>query len=70
MPLFRPQRGLLAVDKWHVMVGDPTYADAILDRIAHNSHRVTLEGDSSRKTKGRQSKSGNGGGTAAGARDS
>jgi DNA replication protein DnaC len=60
----------LAVDKWHVMVGDPTYADAILDRIAHNSHRVTLEGDSIRKTKGRQSKSGNGGGTAAGARDS
>ena len=60
----------LAVDKWHVMVGDPTYADAILDRIAHNSHRVTLEGDSIRKTKGRQSKSGNCGGIAAGARDS
>ncbi|MFZ4072297.1 MAG: ATP-binding protein [Caulobacterales bacterium] len=54
----------LAVDKWRVMVGDPTYADAILDRIAHKSHRVTLEGDSIRKTKGRQSKSGNGGATA------
>ncbi len=60
----------LAVDTWRVMVGDPTYADAILDRVAHNSRRVTLEGDSIRKTKGRQSKSGNGGEAAAGARDS
>ncbi len=42
----------LAVDKWHVMVGDPTYADAIVDRIAHNSHRVPQEGDSIHKTKG------------------
>jgi DNA replication protein DnaC len=54
----------LAVDKCRVMVGDPTYADAILDRIAHKSHRMTLEGDSIRKTKGRQSNGENGGATA------
>jgi hypothetical protein len=29
--------------------GDPTYADAILDRLLHNAHRVELSGDSLRK---------------------
>jgi DNA replication protein DnaC len=29
--------------------GDPTYADAILDRIIHNAHRLQLSGDSLRK---------------------
>ena len=33
------------------MFGEPTIADAILDRIVHNAHRVTLEGDSMRKRK-------------------
>jgi len=31
--------------------GEPTIADAILDRIIHNAHRITLEGDSMRKKK-------------------
>jgi DNA replication protein DnaC len=31
------------------MIGEPTIADAILDRIIHNSHRIALEGDSMRK---------------------
>ena len=33
------------------MFGDPTYADAILDRIIHNAHRLQLKGDSLRKQK-------------------
>ncbi|WP_456813854.1 ATP-binding protein [Bradyrhizobium sp. USDA 4529] len=31
--------------------GEPTIADAILDRIIHNSHRIALEGDSMRRKK-------------------
>ncbi len=34
------------VGKWHEGIGDPTYADAILDRIIHNAHRIDLVGDS------------------------
>lgn len=41
----------LPVAKWHEMIGEPTIADAILDRIVHNAHRLTLEGDSMRKRK-------------------
>jgi len=41
----------LPVDKWHEIIGDPTYADAILDRIVHNAHRLNLAGDSLRKTR-------------------
>jgi DNA replication protein DnaC len=37
------------VDKWHALIGDPTYADAILDRIVHNAHRIVLTGESLRK---------------------
>lgn len=39
------------VDKWHGIIGDPTLADAILDRLVHNSYKITLKGDSMRKTK-------------------
>jgi DNA replication protein DnaC len=42
------------VDKWHELIGDPTYADAILDRIVHNAHRINLSGHSLRRS--RQSK--------------
>ena len=34
------------VDHWHQLIGDPTLADAILDRIVHNAHRITLPGHS------------------------
>jgi len=34
---------------WHARIGDPTMADAILDRIVHNSHKITLKGESMRK---------------------
>lgn len=39
----------LPVDSWHDYLGDPTLADAILDRLIHNAHRIPLQGDSMRK---------------------
>jgi len=39
------------VDAWHKYVGDPTVADAILDRLVHNAHHIKLQGDSMRKTR-------------------
>jgi DNA replication protein DnaC len=41
----------LPVKNWHQSIQDPTVADAILDRIVHNSHRIELSGDSLRKNK-------------------
>jgi DNA replication protein DnaC len=41
------------VDQWHKIIGDPTYADAILDRLVHNAHRIDLSGESLRKTRSR-----------------
>src|SRR3954470_11108542 len=41
------------VDKWHQVIGDPTYADAILDRLVHNAHRIDLAGDSLRRIRPR-----------------
>ena len=39
----------LPVKEWHRLVGDPTIADALLDRIVHNAHEVRLKGESIRK---------------------
>lgn len=39
----------IPVKNWHQIIGDPTLADAILDRIIHRSHSVDLSGDSLRK---------------------
>jgi DNA replication protein DnaC len=39
----------LPVEDWHAYLGDPTLADAILDRLVHNAYRLTLKGDSMRK---------------------
>jgi DNA replication protein DnaC len=36
----------LPIAKWHELIGDPTYADAILDRLVHNAHRIELNGES------------------------
>jgi DNA replication protein DnaC len=41
----------LKVDKWHEVIAEPTFADAILDRIVHNAYRLNLDGPSIRKTK-------------------
>ena len=43
----------LPVDQWHAVIGDPTYADAILDRLVHNAQRIDLTGDSLRRTRTR-----------------
>ena len=34
------------VQKWHAAIGDATLADAILDRLLHNAHRLQLKGES------------------------
>jgi DNA replication protein DnaC len=39
----------LPVANWHEALGDPTLADAILDRLTHNAHRLELRGDSLRR---------------------
>lgn len=43
----------LPFDHWHAVVGDATFADAILDRLVHHAHRITLKGASMRRTKSR-----------------
>ena len=40
----------LPVPKWHQYLGEPTIADAILDRLVHNAYRLDLKGESMRKT--------------------
>lgn len=39
----------LPIDQWHKAIGDATLADAILDRLLHNSHKLKLKGESMRK---------------------
>lgn len=44
----------LPVNCWHEVIGEKTIADAILDRIVHDAHRIELKGESMRKVKGKQ----------------
>jgi len=39
----------IPLPQWHQLIGDPTIADAICDRIIHNAHRIELKGESVRK---------------------
>src|SRR6516164_9555604 len=39
------------VDRWYEIIGNPTIADAILDRLVHNAYRIELSGESLRKNK-------------------
>lgn len=41
----------LPLEHWHESLGDPTPADAILDRLVHNPHQLILTGESMRKRK-------------------
>jgi DNA replication protein DnaC len=41
----------LPIKKWHEWIGDPTAADAILDRLVHNAYKLDLKGASRRKEK-------------------
>ena len=42
------------IDQWHEVIGDPTLADAILDRLVHNAHRLNMTGESMRRITGRR----------------
>ena len=42
----------LPVESWHEVIGEPTFADAILDRLVHNAYRLDLKGPSMRKPEG------------------
>ncbi len=39
----------LPIERWYEIIGDPTLADAILDRVVHNAYRIELKGNSLRK---------------------
>jgi DNA replication protein DnaC len=39
----------LPLNNWHEIIGDPTLADAILDRLVHNAYKINLKGESMRK---------------------
>ena len=41
----------LPVTDWHGVIGDPNQADAICDRLLHDTHRIELKGPSMRRTK-------------------
>ena len=43
----------LPIQKWHEWLGDPTVADAVLDRLVHNAYKFELRGNSKRKEKAR-----------------
>ena len=43
--------GQLPHEHWHEQIGDPTLADAIMDRLIHNAHIIQLKGGSMRKTR-------------------
>ncbi len=46
------------VSRWHKQIGDPTRADGILDRLVHNAHRIEMRGDSMRKNRGKNERTG------------
>lgn len=44
----------LPVEHWHEVIGNPTLADAILDRLIHNAYKINLTGESMRKNKAKK----------------
>ena len=46
----------LPVDTWHDVIADPTVADAVLDRLVHTAHRLSLNGESLRKPPAKRGK--------------
>ncbi len=51
----------LPPDHWHGLLPDPTVADAILDRLVHNAHKIALKGESMRKVANQLQQSDHGG---------
>ena len=39
------------IKNWHHIIGEPTVADAILDRLLHHCYKIELKGESIRKMK-------------------
>ena len=48
----------IPVAHWHDLIVDPTIADAILDRLVHNSHRLELDGETLRDPRNKTAKRG------------
>ena len=48
--------GQLPIEHWHAWIGEATIADAILDRLLHHAHRLTLKGESLRRSSAARSK--------------
>lgn len=48
----------LPVNTWHETIGEPTIADAILDRLIHNAYLIDLQGESMRKKAARRNEAG------------
>ena len=46
----------LPIDRWYEIIGNPTIADAVLDRLVHNAHRIELAGESLRRTQAKHSR--------------
>jgi DNA replication protein DnaC len=46
----------LPIENWHDIIRDPTIADAVLDRLIHNAHKINLKGESMRKLHGKGEK--------------
>ena len=44
----------LPVERWYDIIGEKTVADAIMDRLVYQSHRIELAGESMRKKRGQQ----------------
>jgi DNA replication protein DnaC len=49
----------LPIENWHAHIGDPTIADAVLDRLVHSAHRLELRGESLRKSRASRAVSAN-----------
>jgi DNA replication protein DnaC len=43
--------GQIPVEHWHDIIGNPTFADAIMDRLVHQAYKIELDGDTMRKKK-------------------
>ncbi|WP_277445588.1 ATP-binding protein [Pelotomaculum isophthalicicum] len=46
----------MPLEHWHSSLADPTVADAILDRLIHNAHKIAMRGDSMHKILSHQPK--------------
>jgi DNA replication protein DnaC len=48
----------LPIENWHDYIGDPTLADAIMDRLIHSAHKIRLGGETLRNNHAKEQKTG------------